>query len=81
MNLTSWGIPGWSIQAWGITPLSLVAPFALFVMMLMMRRVARVTGPKTETRDFGAAALIFVIIAAAFLWVFAGLGLLGRIFH
>jgi hypothetical protein len=81
MNFASWGIPDWTVQAWGITPVSLVAPFALLVMMLMMRRVIRAAGPKTETRDFASAALIFVIIGAAFLWIFAGLGLIARIFH
>jgi len=80
MDLKSWGFPDWTVQAWGITPASLVAPFGLLLMMLMMRRVARTAGPKTDTRDFGSAALIFVIIGAAFLWIFAGLGILGRIF-
>ena len=81
MNLSSWGIPDWNAQAWGITPVSLVAPVALLVMMLMMRRVAGAAGPKTSSRDFGSAALIFVIIGSGFLWIFAGLGLLARIFR
>ena len=81
MDLTNWGIPNLTGVNWGITPLSLVAPCALLVMMLLVRRVARVGGPKADTRDFGSAALIFVIIGAAFLWIFAGLGLLSRIFH
>jgi hypothetical protein len=34
-----------------------------------------------ESRDVTSAALITVTIGAAFLWIFAGLGLLGRVFH
>jgi len=80
MDFASWGIPG-NVQGWGITPTSLVAPVALIAMMFMARRVARAAGPRTDTRDFGSAALIFIVIGAAFLWIFAGLGLLARIFH
>ena len=80
MDFASWGIPD-SIQDWGITPVSLVAPAALLCMMLMVRRVARTAGPGTNTRDYTSAALIFVIIGGAFLWIFAGLGLLTRIFR
>jgi len=80
MDFASWGIPD-TIEGWGITPISLVAPFALLVMMLMMRRVARASGPRTESRDFASAALIFIIIGAAFLWIFAGLGLMSRVFR
>jgi hypothetical protein len=81
MDFSSWGIPDLTSKGWGITPLSLVAPCALLVMMLIVRRVSQTAGPRTDTRDFGSAALIFIIIGAAFLWIFAGLGLVGRIFH
>lgn len=81
MNLTSWGFPDWTVQGWGITPISLMAPFALLIVMIMARRFLKPAGPKMETRDVGGAALITVIIGAAFLWIFAGLGLLARIFH
>lgn len=80
MDLSAWGIPN-TVQGWGITPISLVAPAALVVMMVMVRCVARAAGPKTDRPDFGSAALIFVIIGAAFLWIFAGLGLMARMFQ
>jgi len=81
MDFSSWGIPDLTARDWGITPLSLLAPSALLVMMLVVRRVRSTAGPKADTRDYGSAALIFVIIGAAFLWIFAGLGLLSRIGH
>jgi hypothetical protein len=80
MDFTTWGIPN-SVGGWGITPMSLMAPFALLILMMMARRFSQPAGPKMETRDVKGAALITVIIGAAFLWIFAGLGLLGRIVH
>ena len=80
MDVTSWGIPN-SVNGWGITPFALAAPFALIVLIMLGRRFSQPTGPKIERRDIGGAALITVIIGAGFLWIFAGLGLLGRIFH
>ena len=81
MNLTNWGMSALHIDSWGMTPISLMAPFALLIVMIMARRFLKPAGPKMETRDIGGAALITVIIGAAFLWIFAGLGLLARIFH
>ena len=81
MNFSNWNLADLHVDKWGVTPISLVAPFALLMMMLVVRRVARTAGPKSDTRDFASAALIFIVIAAAFLWVFAGLGLLARIFR
>lgn len=81
MDLSNWNMPDWTAQGWGITPISLAAPFALVILILMARRLLKPAGPKMETRDIGGMALIFVIIGAAFLWIFAGLGLLARIFR
>ena len=81
MDLTNWGIQDWTVGGWGVTPLSLAAPFALIALILMARRLVREKGPKMEKRDVGGAVIITAIIGGAFLWVFAGLGLLGRIFH
>ena len=81
MNFASWGIPDFTVSGWGVTPISLVAPLALIVLMVMARRVSRTAGPKMATRDFGGAMLITVIIGAAFLWIFAGLGVLSRTFR
>ena len=82
MDFASWGIPNnFSATSWGVTPMSLAAPFALLIVILMSRRITQTTGPKMEKRDVGGAALITVIIGAAFLWIFAGLGMLGRIVH
>ena len=47
----------------------------------MGRRLSRERGPKMDKRDVGGAVVITTIVGAAFLWVFAGLGLLARIFH
>jgi hypothetical protein len=76
-----WNLADLHVDKWGVTPISLVAPVALLMTMLVVRRFARAAGPRTGTADFASAALIFIIIAAAFLWVFAGLGFLARIFH
>jgi hypothetical protein len=81
MDFSSWGVPTMTVNGWGITPLSLAAPFALIALIMMARRVTRTAGPKMESRDIGGMALITLIIGAAFLWIFAGLGLLGQIFH
>jgi hypothetical protein len=81
MDFASWGIPNWSVDGWGMTPLSLAAPLALITVILMGRRLSRQTGPKLEKRDVGDAVLITTIIGAAFLWVIAGLGLLARYSH
>ena len=81
MDYSNWSVANLHVDAWGVTPVSLVAPFALLAMMLMVRRVARAAGPRMDKPDFASAALIFIVIGAAFLWVFAGLGMLGRIFH
>ena len=70
MNLTNWGISALHIDSWG-----------MLIVMIMARRFLKPAGPKMETRDVGSAALITVIIGAAFLWIFAGLGLLARIFQ
>ena len=81
MDLTNWDFQNLSIENWGMTPLSLAAPLALITVILMGRRFSRAIGPKMETRDVGGGFVIAAIIGAAFLWIFAGLGLLSRIFH
>jgi hypothetical protein len=81
MDFSSWGIPNPTANGWGVTPLQLVAPCALLVMMLVVRRISQPAGPRSDTRDFSSAALILIVIGAAFLWIFAGLGLLARTFH
>jgi hypothetical protein len=81
MDFANWGIPTMTVNGWGITPLSLAAPFALIALIMMARRVSQTAGPKMVSRDIGGMALIALIIGGAFLWIFAGLGLLGRIFH
>lgn len=81
MDLSNWNVPDWTVQGWGITPTSLAAPLALVTLILMARRLLKPAGPKIEQRDIGSAIIITVIIGAAFLWIFAGLGLLARIFR
>ena len=81
MDFASWNLQTLNIDSWGLTPLSLAAPFALITVILMGRRLSREIAPKMERRDVGGAVVITTIIGAAFLWIFAGLGLLSRIFH
>jgi len=66
---------------WGVTPVSLIAPVALIVLILVARRATRPAGPNMDQRDLAGAALITVIIMGAFLWIFAGIGFLNRTFH
>ncbi len=81
MDLWNWILQSLQVDSWGVTPISLVAPFGLLAMMVMVRRFAREKGPNMESRDIGGMALIVVIVGAAFLWVFAGVGLIERSFH
>ncbi|HEX3432113.1 MAG TPA: hypothetical protein VHT03_14635 [Rhizomicrobium sp.] len=84
MDFASWA--NWAKEAiavdnWGVTPVALVAPLSLIVLMFVVRRFSQAAGPKTESRDLASAALITVIIVAAFLWIAAGISLLNRTFH
>jgi len=81
MDFTNFDVQNLSIDNWGVTPLSLAAPLALITVILMGRRLSHEVSPRMESRDVGGAFVIAGIIGAAFLWVFAGLGLLTRIFH
>jgi hypothetical protein len=90
MDLTNWAanlhlenlrVETFQVGSWEVTPLSVAVSFALLVLVIMGRRLSRPAGPKMESRDVTSAALITVTIGAAFLWIFAGLGLLGRVFH
>ena len=81
MDFATWNLQTLSIDGWGLTPLSLAAPFALITVILMGRRLSREIGPKVDKRDVSSAFLITAIIGSAFLWIFAGLGLISRIFH
>jgi hypothetical protein len=81
MEFATWNLQTLNIDGWGMTPLSLAAPFALITVILMGRRLSREIGPKMDKRDVGSAFIITAIIGGAFLWIFAGLGLLTRIFH
>jgi hypothetical protein len=66
---------------WGVTPVSLAAPFGLVILMLMARRFAREKGPKAESGDIAGVAFLAIIIGAAFLWIIAGLGMIARSFR
>jgi hypothetical protein len=81
MDFASWNLQNLNIANWGMTPMSLAAPFALITLILMAQRLSRENGPKMEKRDVGGAVLITAIVGGAFLWVYAGLGLLARTFH
>jgi len=81
MDFANWGIQNLQVGTWGMTPMSVTAPFALLILIMMGRRFSQPAGPKIEKRDVAGAAIITVIVGAAFLWIFAGLGLLGRMFH
>jgi hypothetical protein len=81
MDLWYWINQNLQVDSWGVTPISLAAPFGLIVLIVMARRLAGERGPKMETADFAGMALIAVIIGAAFFWIFAGLGLMERSFR
>lgn len=81
MDFANWNLQNLNIDGWGLPPLSLAAPLALITVILMGRRLSREVGPKMDTRDVGGAIVIAAIIGAAFLWIFAGLGLFARTFH
>jgi hypothetical protein len=79
MDLSSWGIPGLTVSGWGITPVSLVAPLALLILIMMGHRLREPAGPKMATRDVAGAAVITGIVGAGFLWIHVALGLMSHI--
>ena len=81
MDLWNGILQKWQIHDWGITPVSLLAPCGLLVMILTAGRLQRGRGPRMEGGDVGGGVIIAVIIGAAFLWIFAGIALLERSFR
>jgi len=81
MDMWHWINQDLHVDNWGVTPISLAAPFGLITLILMARRLAGEKGPKTETAGIAGMALIAIIIGAAFFWIFAGLEVMERSFH
>ncbi len=81
MGMWNWIVESLHVDSWGVTPVSLVAPFGLVILIMMGGRLVREKGPKDGSRDIGGIALIAVIVGVAFLWIFAGLGLMERSFR
>ena len=80
MDWWNWIVQSLHVDSWGITPMSLAAPFGLITLMVMARRLARERGPGTGG-EIGGIVFLAAIVGAAFLWIFAGLGLMERTFH
>lgn len=81
MDLWNWISQSLQVDSWGVTPMALVAPFGLLTVAVMARRFVRARGPKTESADVAGMALVAVIVGAAFLFIFEGLGLVDRAFR
>ena len=81
MGMWNWIDTNLHVESWGVTPLSLAAPFGLVILIMMAGRFARAKGAKTETTDLSGMAIIAVIIGAAFFWIFAGIGVIHQTFR
>lgn len=68
------------VDSWGVTPMSLAIPVGLVALIIVAGRLARQRSAKTESRDIGGMVLITLIIGAAFLFIFSGVGFLHRTF-